>query len=186
MPTNALRSKLSLPTLGLLLEQADHAYGLTTRINDRYPHLHASRSSITTLSKSLAEAGLISPRTPERAGNRPPRTVYDLTRSGVAHMQQRIEESILAAPAMDADFITALAYVGLVAQARAVEIVATRTHRIRQEIADLSDGSADLAEIKMIEVDYWLSMLASEVAWLDHLRERIESGSIEWIGETTE
>lgn len=38
----------------------------------------------------------------------------------------------------------------------------------------------------MIEVDYWLRMLASETTWLDQLRDRIRSGRIEWIGDEPE
>ncbi|MCF8610210.1 PadR family transcriptional regulator [Gordonia sp. HY285] len=186
MPTNALHSKLSLPTLGLLLEQADHAYGLTLRLNDRYRHLRASRSSITTLAKSLADADLVTPRAPERLGNRPPRTIYDLTEAGVTHMQHRIEEAIRTAPAMNADFVTALAYVGLLSKGLAEDVLDERTRRIQQEIADLSDSAADLAEIKMIEVDYWLRMLASEATWLEQFHDRIESGHIDWMGDKPE
>lgn len=186
MPTNALHSKLSLPTLGLLLEQADHPYGLTSRLNNRYRHLHASRSSITTLAKSLADADLITPRAPERAGKRPPRTVYDLTDAGIAHMQHRIEEIIRTAPAMDADFVTALAYIGLLSKVLAEDAVDERARRIWQEIGDLKDIPAAIAEIKMIEVDYWLRMLTSEATWLEEFRDRIESGCIEWIGDKAE
>lgn len=186
MPTTALHSKLSLPILGLLLEQADHPYGLTSRLNDRYRHLRASRSSITTLAKSLADADLVVPRAPERVGNRPPRTIYDLTDAGITHMRHRIEEAIRTAPAMDADFVTALAYIGLLNRDLAEEVLDERTRRIQQEIDDLSDSPTDLAEIKMIEVDYWLRMLASEASWLEQFRDRIESGRIEWMGDKPE
>lgn len=183
MPTNALHSKLALPTLGLLLEQPDHPYGLTARLNDRYHHLRASRSSITTLAKSLAQAGLISARAPERTGSRPPRTVYDLTRSGVAHLRQRIEEAILATPAMDVDFVTALAYLGLLSRTKATEVLDARSRRIGQEIAELGAISTGVAEIQMIEVDYWLRMLNSEASWLEELRARVTTNQIAWIGQ---
>lgn len=186
MPTNALHSKLSLPVLGLLLEQADHPYGLTTRLNDRYRHLHASRSSVTTLGKSLAGAGLISPRAPEREGNRPPRTVYDLTEAGAAHLRHRIEGVIRTAPATDTDFVTALAYIGLLSRKSAGVSVGERAGRIRQEIGDLRDVGASIADVKMIEVDYWLHMLTSEASWLEDFRDRIEAGHIEWIGDRPE
>ncbi|MBS1673300.1 MAG: helix-turn-helix transcriptional regulator [Actinobacteria bacterium] len=186
MPTNALHSKLSLPILGLLLEQADHPYGLTSRLNDRYRHLHASRSSITTLAKSLADADLIAPRAPERAGNRPPRTVYDLTEVGVTHLRQRIEEIIRTAPAMNTDFVTALAYIGLLGKRLAGDAVDERASRIRQEIGALKEVPTAIAEIKMIEVDYWLRMLTSEAIWLEEFGARIETGRIEWIGDKPE
>ncbi len=186
MPTNALRSKLSLPTLGLLLEQSDHPYGLTSRLNDRYRHLHASRSSITTLAKSLADSQLVTPRKPERVGSRPPKTIYDLTEVGIAHMRHRVEDVIRTTPAMDADFVTALAYIGLLSKELAEDVLDERIRRIQQEIDELSDTPTDVAEIKMIEVDYWLRMLASETTWLDQLRDRIRSGRIEWIGDEPE
>lgn len=183
---NALHNPLTLPILGLLLEQADHPYGLTSRLNDRYRHLSASRSSVTTLAKSLAAAELVTPRAPERRGNRPPRTIYDLTETGVEHLRQRIDQTIRIAPAMDVDFVTALAYIGLLSRARAAQVLEERTRRIRQEIDDLRDVPTDLAELTMIEVDYWLHMLTADAAWLEQLRERVESGHIEWIGVTAE
>lgn len=183
MPTNALHSKLALPTLGLLLERPDHPYGLTTRLNNRYHHLRASRSSVTTLAKSLTQGGLISARAPERTGNRPPRTVYDLTEPGVAHLRQRIEEAILATPAMDADFVTALAYLGLLSRTEAIEVLDARFRRIRQEIAELGAIPTGVAEIQMIEVGYWLRMLSSEASWLEELRDRVATKHIAWIGQ---
>lgn len=186
MPTNALHSKLTLPTLGLLLEQSDHPYGLTSRLNDRYRHLHASRSSITTLAKSLADSHLVTPREPERVGGRPPKTVYDVTEVGIAHMRHRVEEVIRTTPAMDADFVTALAYIGVLSKELAEVVLGERIRRIQQEIDELSGAPTGVAEIKMIEVDYWLRMLASETTWLDQLRDRIRSGRIEWIGDEPE
>ena len=58
MPLDALANRLVLPLLGLLVERPAHPYELTARLNERYRFLTVQRSSVTTLVKSLAAAGL--------------------------------------------------------------------------------------------------------------------------------
>lgn len=79
VPLNASRNSLVLPILGLLVEQPAHGYDITTRLRKRYGHLSVTRSTVTSLLKAVEKAGMVSARLPERIGNRPPRTVYELT-----------------------------------------------------------------------------------------------------------
>src|SRR3954468_10665587 len=83
VPLDALANRLVLPLLGLLVERPSHPYELAARLNDRYRFLATQRSSVTTLAKSLVEAGLIRPRRSTRVGNRPARTAYELTDAGM-------------------------------------------------------------------------------------------------------
>ena len=180
MPLDATRNGLVLPLLGLLVEQPAHAYALTTRLTGRYPQLSATRSTVTTLLRSLAGAGLLRGSTPERVGNRPPRTAYQLTAAGVAHFRLRVEEDLTAAQVASTGFVTALAYVGILPATRAVTILQARSGRLRSEEAALPDDPIGVPEIHMIEVAYWRHLLTAEADWTATLAARIRAGDLAW------
>src|SRR3954452_1569249 len=126
MPSDATRNPFVLPLLGLLVEQPAHAYDLAARLAGRYPQLGVTRSSVTTLLKSLADAGLVSGRTPERVGNRPARTAYELTPDGLALFRDRVEEGVRDAQPASTAFLTALAYLGILPRPQAAAILTER------------------------------------------------------------
>ena len=53
MPSNATQNSLALPMLGLLVEEPAHGYDITTRLRQRYGHLSVTRSTVTSLLKTL-------------------------------------------------------------------------------------------------------------------------------------
>jgi DNA-binding PadR family transcriptional regulator len=181
MPLDATRNSLVLPLLGLLVEQPAHAYDLTTRLTARYAHLTATRNSVTSLLRSLAAAGLVRPRPPERVGKRPPRTAYELTPAGVDTFRARVEEGLRDATPASPDFVTALAYVSILARTRAVEILQARIARLRRERDALDEvAPPEVDDIRMIEVSYWRRVLTSEAVWLSGLGARISEGDYAW------
>ena len=140
MPLDALNNPLVLPLLGLLIEQPTHAYALTQRLAERYPHLEARRSSVTTLVGSLASAGLLSPQRPRRVGRRPPRVSYSLTEAGYAHVRTRITADLVSARPGSSRFTLALSYLGVLPRGAAADVLGRRlaagaiawpTHRAR-------------------------------------------------------
>ncbi|MEU4678637.1 helix-turn-helix transcriptional regulator [Micromonospora sp. NPDC023737] len=181
MPLDASRNSLVLPMLGLLLEQPAHAYDLTRRLHERYEQqLPATRSTVTTLLKTLDRAGLVSACLPERSGNRPPRTTYQLTDAGVAEFRHRVEARLRDAPAASADFVMAIAYVAVVPADRATSILNDRADRLDRELAALRAQPDGVLEAHMLEVAYWRTVVAAEVAWIRTLARRIRSQDIAW------
>ncbi|MET0425119.1 MAG: helix-turn-helix transcriptional regulator [Actinoplanes sp.] len=183
MPLDATRNSLVLPLLGLLVEQPAHAYDLTSRLATRYAHLTVTRSSVTSLLRSLAAAGLVQPRPPERVGRRPPRTAYELTEAGLAGFRSRVEEGLRDAPAASPVFVTALAYVSILARTQAVEILQARIERLGRERDALDDAAPpEVTDIHMIEVSYWRRILTVEAGWLAAFSARISAGDYRWTG----
>jgi DNA-binding PadR family transcriptional regulator len=176
MPLDATRNSLVLPILGLLVEQAGHAYDLAARLETRYPHLTVRRSSVVTLLKSLTDSGLLSPGTPQSVGNRPARTTYRLTEAGIALFRSRVREGLADTAAASADFLTAVAYLGMLPVAEAVALLRARAERLRRETPVIPAG---LPEIHMIEVHYWLRVLATEITWLTEIAGRLADGDLE-------
>ncbi|MFC0506706.1 PadR family transcriptional regulator [Micromonospora costi] len=180
MPLDASRNSLVLPMLGLLVEQPAHAYDLTTRLADRYRHLTVTRSTVTSLLKALERAGLVASRQPERVGNRPPRTAYELTDAGVADFRHKVEAGLRDSAAASMDFVLAVAYVGILPAAQAAALLDARADRLDRDLAVLSARPDGVAEAHMLEVAYWHTIVAAEVAWIRTLARRIRSHDIDW------
>ncbi|WP_045742322.1 PadR family transcriptional regulator [Actinoplanes rectilineatus] len=175
MPLDASRNSLVLPILGLLVQQPAHAYDLSTRLRERCAPLTVTRSTVTTLLKSLARAGLVRARKPGRVGNRPPRTVYEATAAGVACFREKLEVGLRDTPAASVDFVLAVGFAEALAPDRAAGILDDRARRLAGEVAD--DGTAPLEEA------YWRGIVAAEIDWLATLVGRIRSGEQSWGSE---
>ncbi|MEV4621064.1 helix-turn-helix transcriptional regulator [Asanoa sp. NPDC049573] len=178
MPLDATRNSLVLPILGLLVEQPAHAYEVTARLESRYPHLKIRRSSVVTLLKSLADGGLLLPSAPESVANRPARTTYQPTDAGIGLFRSRVREALTETAPASADFLTAVAYLGILPAVEAIAVLRARAERLRRETPVIPPG---LPEIQMIEVHYWLRVLATEITWLTETADRLAGGDLEVV-----
>jgi len=180
VPLDALASRLVLPLLGLLVERPAHPYELTARLNERYRFLTVQRSSVTTLVKSLAAAGLIRAQRPQRVGKRPARRAYELTGAGLREFRARVSAHLEQAPAASSRFTLALAYIGILSRANATAVLQRRLVALRLERAAIPPLPRGRTEVHMIEVAYWKTVLDSEIGWLDALARRITTRDIAW------
>ncbi|MEU6078375.1 PadR family transcriptional regulator [Micromonospora sp. NPDC047074] len=187
MPLNATRNSLVLPILGLLVEQPAHGYDITTRLRERYGQLSVTRSTVTSLLKALEKAGLVSSRRPERVGNRPSRTAYELTAAGLADFRHRVAAGVRDTPAASVDFVMAVAYIGVLPIDQAATILRGRADRLDRQLAalpELPDG--DVPEVHMLEVAYWRTVVAAEITWIRTLVRRIRAREIGWPTQQTD
>ncbi|WP_436523029.1 PadR family transcriptional regulator [Actinoplanes sp. HUAS TT8] len=180
MPLDASRNSLVLPILGFLGERPAHAYDLATRLRGRYAHLSATRSTVTTLLKSLHRDGLVEAREPGQVGNRPPRTEYELTGPGIACFRAKVESGLRDTPVASVDFALAVAYLGSLPADRAVALLSARAERLAGEQAALPDGSVAMTELDTLEHAYWHGLVAAELAWIATLLTRIRSAELAW------
>jgi DNA-binding PadR family transcriptional regulator len=180
VPLDALANRLVLPLLGLLVERPAHPYELTARLNERYRFLATRRSTVTTLVKSLADAGLIRPQRPKRVGNRPTRRAYELTDAGLEEFRSRVSAQIEESPAASSRFTLALAYIGILSRAKGRAVLRRRMTSLREELEAIPPLERGPTEVHMIEVAYWKTVLESEIRWLDMLVDRIASRDIAW------
>ncbi|CCH33175.1 helix-turn-helix transcriptional regulator [Actinosynnema sp. NPDC047251] len=179
MPLDATRNSLVLPLLGLLVEQPAHAYDLTTRLRERYHHLTATRSTVTTLLKTLERKGLVAARTPEQVGNRPPRTTYRLTGAGLADFRARVETGLTEPPAASVDFTLAVAYAAILPADHAATLLEQRAARLGGELDALRQPTG-VREAHMLETAYWQSIVTAEVDWTRATARRIRDGDLDW------
>jgi DNA-binding PadR family transcriptional regulator len=176
MPLDASRNSLVLPILGLLAERPAHAYHLAGLLRERCGHLPVTRSTVATLLKSMARAGLVTAREPGRVGNRPPRTVYERTEAGVTAFHRKIESGLRDSPAASMDFVLALGYAGQLPAERAAVILEERATRLA--------SAGDVPGHGPLEAEYWRGLLTAEITWIGDLARRIRAGEID--GEPVE
>ncbi|WP_229073079.1 PadR family transcriptional regulator [Actinoplanes sp. DH11] len=171
MPLDASRNSLVLPILGLLAERPAHAYDLAVTLRERCGHLPVTRSTVATLLKSMAKAGLVTAREPGRVGNRPPRTVYETTEAGRAGLHRRVESGLRDSPAASMDFVLAVGCAKVLSAERAAVILDQRAARLASGRAP---GHGPLA------AEYWQGLVAAEIAWIAELARRIRAREVEW------
>ena len=179
MPRDALDNPLVLPLLGLLIEQPGHPYDLSTRLADRYPHLDVRRSSVTTLAKSLAAAGLVQAQRRRRVAGRPTRTPYELTDTGYDHVRTKVSRGVVSARPGSKTFLLAISYIAILPPGAATEALRRRLTALRSELTTVSAGHS-LPEYQMLEVSYWRQLLQSEIDWVERLGDRLVAGEIDW------
>jgi DNA-binding PadR family transcriptional regulator len=177
---DASRNSLVLPLLGLLVEQPSHAYDLAARLTARYGHPSVTRSTVTSLLKALERTGLVASGTPERVGNRPPRTVFELTEAGVADFRRKVEEGLRDSQVAAVDFTMAVAYAGILPAEHATAVLSARADRLDRELAALQANPEGVAEVHMLEVAYWRTIVATEITWIRALVSRIKTHDIDW------
>jgi DNA-binding PadR family transcriptional regulator len=180
VPLDASRNSLVLPLLGLLVEQPAHAYDLAARLLARYPHLHVTRSTVTSLLKGMEKAGMVAPRTPQRVGSRPPRTAYELTGAGLADFSRRIEAGLRDAQPASNDFIMAVAYASVLPAQQVAAVLDARADRLAGDLGVQRERPDGVPEAHMLEVDYWCAVVATESNWISKLAARIRSHDIYW------
>ncbi|GAA0520043.1 hypothetical protein Ade02nite_94720 [Paractinoplanes deccanensis] len=179
MPLDASRNSLVMPLLGLLVEQPAHAYDLTARLQGRYAHLRVTRSTVTTLLKSMEKAGLVAPRAPERVDGRPPRTSYELTAAGFAGFRTRIDAGLREAEPASVDFVMAMSYAGVLPAGTVATILDARADRLRADVRRY-ERPAEIPEVHMLEAEYWSAVVTAEIEWVTRLATRIRSRDITW------
>ncbi|WP_168203700.1 PadR family transcriptional regulator [Humibacter ginsenosidimutans] len=177
MPSNALANPLVLPILGLLVEQPRHPYAVFSELRARYDFLKVRNATVYTLLNTLTRAGWII-ESPQQDS-----PVLSTTVAGREALAERVTVGLRGgALSADAEFMTALAYVGILAPKDAVAALQDRRDRLRDELARIRrvlDDSPAL-ELHMIEVHYYHDRLRHDLAWIERTITRMGDGSLAW------
>ncbi|MFD7131937.1 PadR family transcriptional regulator [Streptomyces sp. NPDC059894] len=189
MPRRALDNPIVLAVLGLLLEQSMHPYQMLSELRKR-SESHAAAITRGTLYNTVAatvEAGWVAAQGQERSGNRPERTVYELTRAGRDELVRRLDSRIRNPEREFSEFLGAVSYLGALGPGGAVEALTERTERLRHRTAAderrLTDAlTAGVPRLHVIEAEYALSLARAEIAWIGSVVDDIRTGSLTWPG----
>lgn len=176
---------LAVTILGLLNERTMHPYEMYQLADTRRGRLVKIRpgSLYHTVNRLEAER-LVRTTGTDRAGNRPERTMYEITDSGRDALGRRVSD-MLAAPAREyPQFPLALAEAHNLESGAVVDLLRERLGRLDQEIDELvasADGNEAPPRIFSLGNEYLLTVARAERDWLRALVSDIDSGTLSWL-----
>jgi DNA-binding PadR family transcriptional regulator len=178
---------LGLAALAPLQERPMHPYEmyqlLITRAEDRIVKVRPG--SLYHTVDRLAAAGLVRATGTEREGNRPERTTYEITESGVLALSERIAE-MLGTPVNEyPGFPLAIAEAHNLPAATVIDLLQRRLARLRSEVDFLTRGLNDVSAKNLprkfwLDITYLKAITEAEIAWIESFVAELKSGDIEW------
>lgn len=178
---------LGVAALGLLDERSMHPYEMfqlmVQRAEDRLVKVRPG--SLYHTVDRLAQDGLVTALGTERAGNRPERTVYEITDAGRLALSDRVAD-LLGTPVNEYP-VFPLA----VAEAHnlpADTVTALLRRRLEQQDAVIRSYQAGLESVRARGVPrrYWvdaelsLALLGAETDWIRTFLDELATGALDW------
>jgi DNA-binding PadR family transcriptional regulator len=181
------RSGLALAVLALAAEEPMHPYRMQQLIRERGKDQVVNvgqRSQLYKTIDRLVRDGLLVAQGTEREATRPERTVYAATDAG-RELAITWTLDMLTAPRQEfAEFTAALAYLPLIAPDVAADALALRLSDRRGELErvrrDLERAPDFLPRIVLVEAEYAIAHLETDVTWIAALLEDLRSGALTW------
>ncbi|MGC5168392.1 PadR family transcriptional regulator [Luteimicrobium sp. DT211] len=185
MARRPVSNPLALAVLACLWEKPMYPYEITTTLRKRGKDdsIRLNFGSLYSVIKSLEKHGFITEQRAEREGNRPERTVYEITDDGRTEARDWLRQ-ILAVPDREYPTLEAgLSLVALVEPGEAADLLRARVATLdttivhRQAVLERT-RHAGLPEMLAIEADYHLTLLRAEREWVARLVERLDAGTV--------
>ena len=171
---------LALAVLVLLYERAMHPYEMAATLRERRKEesIKLRYGSLYTVIELLVKAGFIAPKKTTREGNRPERTVYQISNAGEAEMRGWMRE-ILSTPTKEYPrFESGLSLLPALPPQEVTDVLATRVEFLKKDIEQIKAGlqqakAMELPALFSIESEYRLAGLETELDFVAKLIERI-------------
>lgn len=175
-PANAL----SLAVLTLLFEKPMHPYEMSSTLRQRSKEesIRLNYGSLYAVVESLRKKGLIAARETLREGNRPERTVYELTDEGAMAMREWLSEMLRDPTPQFTDFEAALSLMGALPPEEALELLKLRL-RAQRLASNQYDGvrthlPKGFPALFLVEGDYSEALRLAEITFVEKLVDDIE------------
>lgn len=193
MNKRKLSNPLALAVMVLLYERPMHPYEMAATLRERKKEnsIKLRYGSLYTVIDLLVKSGFIIEKTTTREGNRPERTIYDITKAGEAEMHNWLRE-ILSTPVKEYPrFEAGLSLLPALPPEEASDVLETRLEFLKQDIAQLKAGLAQseamaLPALFAVESEYELALLQTELHYVQKLIERIREDGCGYLQEWTQ
>ena len=189
MARRRVSNLLALAVLCTIAERPSHPYEISTKLRTRGKEssIKINFGSLYSVVESLARHGLIEARETVKDGKRPERTIYAITESGRAEMEDWLAELISTPKKEYTSFEAALSLAAGLAPAELASLLSNRASRLRMELGSIDAGLAythemGLPELFVIEEQYRKAVLTAELAFVSDLAARIESDDLGGVG----
>jgi DNA-binding PadR family transcriptional regulator len=176
----------SLTVLVFLRLKPMHPYELRTviKVTHKEDFLQLNPGSLYNAIDRLLEAKLIEVAETARAGRRPERTVYRITKAGQEEMSKWLLE-LLERPGPDTTwFYAALSFLPAIEPREAAEQLKKRAKHLASEVENykqvLTNMLPRIGRLPLIEVEYALALRAAEQAWVEQVIKDLQTGKLSW------
>ncbi len=190
MAKRRVSNLLALAVLATVAERPSHPYEISTKLRTRGKEssIKINFGSLYSVVESLAKHGLIEAQETVRDGKRPERTIYAITESGRAELEDWLAELISTPKKEYTSFEAALSLAAGLAPDELSRLLVNRATRLRMDLGAVDAGLAyteemGLPELFVIEEQYRKAVMEAELAFVTNLAARIENdelGGIAW------
>ena len=185
MARRKVGNPLAFAVLGSLSERPMHPYEISTmlRARGKDQSIKVNYGSLYSVVSALEKNGFIEALETVREGNRPERTVYQITDAGQGEFSDWLTE-LLGTPSREFHPLEAgLAYLPGLPPDRVVELLEQRLAAVDAEIKEMTAAheqmtAAEFPRIFWIESEFRLALLQAESAYVHQLVEEIRTGSL--------
>jgi DNA-binding PadR family transcriptional regulator len=175
---------LGLQLLALLVEKPMHPYEMASTLRERGKEydLKINWGSLYTVVQNLEKHEFIEAAETAREGRRPERTVYRITGTGRAELNDWLRE-LIAYPEREYPTLrTALSVLGILPPDQAIALLQQRlsvldAENVGQEAA-LKQLEKDVVRAFLIEAEYYLAIRKAEADWLRGLIAELVAGTM--------
>jgi DNA-binding PadR family transcriptional regulator len=186
MVKRKVANPLAFAVLGSLAERPMHPYEISTTLKTRGKDMSIKLNygSLYSVVAALEKHGFIEAVETLRDGNRPERTVYDITEAGKLEFQDWLTE-LLGTPEKEFSQLEAgLAYLPAFPPDRVVELLDQRSTALEAEIAEIEGMHASMEAVKFprlfwVESELRLALLKTQADFVRRLAEEIRSDDLE-------
>jgi DNA-binding PadR family transcriptional regulator len=176
----------SLTVLVFLRLRPMHPYELQSiiKITHKDEFLRLNPGSLYNSIERLLEAGLIEVAETTRAGKRPERTIYRITREGTDEMIHWLRE-LLKKPGSDPIwFYAALSFLPALEPKDVRECLQSRVEHLEMDIRNYRQVLATImpriGRLNLVEVEYALALRVAECRWVEAILNDLENGKLTW------
>ncbi len=185
MARRKVGNPLAFAVLGSLSERPMHPYEISTVLKARGKDqsIRLNYGSLYSVVAALEKNGFIEARETIRDGNRPERTVYQVTEAGRQEFADWLTE-LIGTPTREFHPLEAgLAYLPGLPPDRVVELLEQRLEAVDTEIEQISAthdqmASTEFPRIFWVESEFRLALLEAESTYIHHLSEEIRTGAL--------
>jgi DNA-binding PadR family transcriptional regulator len=178
---------LALVILATLAERPMHPYELASLLKERGKDqsIKINWGSLYTVVQNLERHGFVRATETVKAGRRPERTVYKITETGRAELEDWLREIVGEPTPEYTRFEAALSVVGVLPPDEVRRLLAHRLAVLDAQIQDqqdnLSEVGKEVPRIFLIEVEFHVALIKAEAQWVRSLLEEMDTGTLPGI-----
>jgi DNA-binding PadR family transcriptional regulator len=190
MTRRKVSNPLALAVLACLYERPMHPYEIASTLRERHKDdsIKLNYGSLYSVVESLKGHALITEQETERQGNRPERTVYQITDAGRLELIDWLSE-LLCRPVKE--FTRFEAGLSLLPVLPPKDVVALLEERCRRLVVELEQyqtlrklvATHQVPRLFLIESEYRMTLREAELNWTRALIADITSGSLEGMDQ---